>query len=58
MAAIASWAGTRTKNPSAWWVRLFPIGAIKIMGKIWQAALIIFVLVFVISVEIAIFGWH
>jgi hypothetical protein len=57
MAIIASLTATRIHKPLTFWRKVLPGVVGKFLGEIWLAVLIIFVLVFVISVEIAIFGW-
>lgn len=57
MATAASLAATRIDKPLTWWRKLLPGGVRNFLARIWLASLIVFVLVFVLSVEIAIFGW-
>ena len=57
MALIASLTATRIHKPLTWWRKALPKGVRKFLARTWLATLILFVLVFVISVEIAIFGW-
>jgi hypothetical protein len=57
MAIIASLTATRINKPLKFWRALLP-GFIRIfLGKIWLGTLVAFVLIFIISVFIAIFGW-
>jgi hypothetical protein len=56
-AIIASLTATRIHKPLTWWRKLLPEGLRKFLAKIWSGTLISFVFVFLISVEIAIFGW-
>ncbi len=57
MALIASLTATRIHAPLSFWRKLTPGIVGRFLGAIWLAVLVFFVLVFVISVEIAIFGW-
>lgn len=57
IAPIASLAATRIHKPLTSWRKLLSGGLGKFLGKIWLGSLILFVLAFVIGVEIAIFGW-
>jgi hypothetical protein len=54
---LASLAAARIDKPVRWWRKLLPGSVLNFLGKFWRGILIIFVIVFVISVEIAIFGW-
>ena len=57
MAIIASLTASRIHKPLIFWRKVLSGVVGKFLGAIWLAVLIIFVLVFVISVVIAIFGW-
>lgn len=57
MATLASLTATRIEKPLSWWRKVLPGGLRKFLAKIWLGSLITFVVVFLISVEIAIFGW-
>lgn len=57
MALIASLTATRINRPLKWPPRLLPGGVLKFLSKIWLGSLILFVAMFLINVEIAIFGW-
>jgi hypothetical protein len=57
MALIASLTATRIHAPLHFWRRALPGAVKKFLGAIWLVVLILFVLVFLVSVEIAIFGW-
>jgi hypothetical protein len=57
MAILASLAATRIDRPATGWRRILPGGVRDSLAKIWPGVLIAFVLLFIISVIIAIFGW-
>jgi hypothetical protein len=57
MAILASLAATRINKPLTTWRRIVPKGMQRFLAALWPWSLIFFVIVFVISVEIAIFGW-
>jgi hypothetical protein len=57
MALIASLTATRIHANLKFWRKLLPDIVGKFLGALWLAILVIFVIVFVFSVEIAIFGW-
>ena len=57
MALIASLAASRIHKPLKFWRLVLPVPLQKILRWIWQWVLIAFVLIFVFSVIIAIFGW-
>jgi MFS family permease len=57
MALIASLTASRIHKPLDWWRKILPGVLRKFLAKIWSGVLITFVVVFVISVGIAIFGW-
>ena len=54
---LAFLTATRIDKPLKGWRRLVPGSVLGLLGKTWRGALIAFVVLFVISVEIAIFGW-
>lgn len=54
---LAALTATRIDKPLTWWRRRLPSRLLALMGKTWLGVLIAFVVLFVISVEIAIFGW-
>jgi hypothetical protein len=53
MAILASLSATGINKPLKFWYAILP----RFLGKIWSGTLIVFVLVFLLSVVIAIFGW-
>jgi hypothetical protein len=57
MALVASLTATRINQPLKFWRAILPGALQKFLGKIWFGVLIVFVLVFVFSVIVAIFGW-
>jgi hypothetical protein len=57
MAILASLAATRINKPLSTWRRIVPKGMQRFLAALWPWSLILFVIVFVVSVEIAIFGW-
>ena len=57
MALLASFTATQINKPSTRWHALLPGRVRTFLAKIWRGSLIAFVLLFLISVEIAIFGW-
>jgi hypothetical protein len=57
MAILASLTATRINKPLTWWRKDLLGGVGNFLAKIWPRSLIAFVLLFLISVEIAIFGW-
>ena len=57
MAILASLAATRINKPLNFWRAVLPGFVQRFLAKIWLGSLIAFVLLFLISVEIAIFGW-
>jgi hypothetical protein len=56
MAVLASLAATQIGKPMKFWSRL-PEGLLRLLARIWLVSLIALVILFLISVEIAIFGW-
>jgi hypothetical protein len=57
MALVASLTATRIYKPLKFWRAVLPVGIQKFLGKIWLMALVAFVIIFVFSVIVAIFGW-
>lgn len=57
MALVASLIATRIHKPLKWPPRVLPDGVLRFLSKLWLGSLVLFVLVFAINVEIAIFGW-
>lgn len=57
MAVLGSLAATRINKPLTWWRGKIPAALRSALAFFWPFILIAFVLVFVVSVEIAIFGW-
>jgi len=57
MALIASLMATRIHKPLKFWRALLPSGIRKSLGMVWLGVLVAFVIVFVFSVVVAIFGW-
>jgi hypothetical protein len=57
MALIASLAASRIHKPLKFWRAVLPVPLQKILGRIWKWVLVAFVVIFVFSVIIAIFGW-
>lgn len=57
MALIASLAASRIHKPLKFWRVVLPVPLRKTLGWIWKWVLIAFVIIFVFSVIIAIFGW-
>jgi hypothetical protein len=57
MAILASLTASRINKPLTWWKKYLSGSFGNFLARIWRGTLIAFVLVFVISVEIAIFGW-
>ena len=55
--AIASLVTTGINRPLKFWRMILPGFLRRFLSKIWLATLIIFVALFFVSVEIAIFGW-
>lgn len=56
MAILASLTATQIDRPLKW-RPLLPTGVRRFLARMWLGVLIVFVLWFVASVEIAIFGW-
>jgi hypothetical protein len=57
MAIFASLAATRINKPLNWWRAHLPPSIRGFLAKLWPWSIIAFVVVFVIGVEIAIFGY-
>jgi ABC-type uncharacterized transport system permease subunit len=57
VAVLASLAATRINKPLTGWRTRLPNGVRNALAKVWLGSTIAFVLVFLISVEIAILGW-
>jgi len=57
MTIIAGLTATRINSPLKFWRAVLPGFLQRFLGKIWILALITFVIIFVLSVIIAIFGW-
>jgi hypothetical protein len=57
MAILAVLAATRIRKPLTWWQEHLPINLRNFLAAIFPLNMIIFVLMFFISVEIAIFGY-
>jgi len=57
LAIVAAVTATRINKPLAWWRTHIPAGVQTFLAWLWPWSIIAFVLVFVISVEIAIFGY-
>jgi len=57
MALIASLTATRIHKPLNFWRMVLPHVVRVFLAKLWRGVLIAFVIVFVFSVVVAIFGW-
>jgi len=57
VALIASLTATRIRKPLKFWRAMLPVIIRKFLGKVWWGVLIVFVIIFVFSVVVAIFGW-
>lgn len=57
MALVASLTATRINKPLKFWRRALPVSIRKFLAKIWLFVLISFVVIFVFSVMVAVFGW-
>jgi hypothetical protein len=57
MALVASLTASRIHKPLKFWRAVLPDGLQKFLRKIWLGTLIAFVIIFVFSVIVAIFGW-
>jgi hypothetical protein len=57
MSVVASLAASRIGKPLTLWRRFLPGVVRRILAKVWPGVLIAFVVTFLVSVEVAIFGW-
>lgn len=57
MSVLAVLMATRINKPPVGLRRLIPKGLLSFLARIWVGSLIVFVLTFIMSVEIAVFGW-
>jgi hypothetical protein len=57
MSILASVTATRINKPLKWWRAHLPVKVRGFLAKLWPWSIIAFVLLFLISVEIAIFGY-
>ena len=57
MSIFASVTATRINKPLKWWRAHLPVNLKGFLAKLWPWSIIAFVLLFIISVEIAIFGY-
>ena len=57
MAIFASLAATKINKPLNWWHAHLPPSIRGFLARLWPWSIIVFVVVFVIGVEIAIFGY-
>lgn len=57
MSILASVTATRINKPLKWWRTPLPVNVQGFIAKLWPWSIIISVLLFLISVEIAIFGY-
>jgi hypothetical protein len=57
LAILASLTATRINKPLTWWRTHLSPSLRRFLAKLWPWSLIFFVFVFLIAVEIAIFGW-
>ena len=57
MAILASLTASQIDKPLKFWRAALPGFISRFLGKTWRAILILFVVCFAVSVEIAIFGW-
>lgn len=57
MAIVASLTATRIDKPLKFWRMVLPGPIGRLLGRTWRVILILFVVWFAVSVEIAIFGW-
>ena len=57
MSILASVTATGINKPLKWWRAYLPVNLRGFLAKLWPWSIIIFVVVFVIGVEIAIFGY-
>jgi hypothetical protein len=57
MSILASVTATRINKPLKWWRAHLPVKVRGFLAKLWPWSIIAYVLLFLISVEIAIFGY-
>ena len=57
MSLVASLTASRIDKPLKFWRAVLPVSLRKILGRIWKWVLIAFVIIFVFSVVVVIFGW-
>jgi hypothetical protein len=57
MAILASISAGQIHRPLSLWRRLLPSRILRMIGSLWLPSLVLFVAVFVFSVEVAITGW-
>jgi len=57
MSILASVTATRINKPLKWWRAHLPINLRGFLAKLWPWSVIAFVLVFLVGVEIAVFGY-
>jgi hypothetical protein len=57
MSILASITATRINKPLKWWRKHIPVNLRGFLAKLWPWSIIVFVLLFLVSVEIAIFGY-
>jgi hypothetical protein len=57
MTLIASLTASRINSPLKFWRALLPGALQRFFGRIWLGVLVAFVVIFVFSVVVAIFGW-
>jgi len=57
MTILASATATRINNPLKWWRTHLSVNVRGFLAKLWPCSIIAFVAVFIISVEIAVFGY-
>ncbi len=57
MSIFAFAAATRINKPLKWWRAHLPVNLRGFLAKLWPWSIVAFVLVFVLGVEIAIFGY-
>ena len=53
-----AWVGaTRINKPLTWWQKILPENTRRVLGKLWPGSLIVGCILFLIALEIAIFGF-
>ena len=57
MAVFSFVAATRIRTPLTWWRNHLSVGIIMYLAKLWAWSIIIYTLIFVLGIEIAIFGY-